>query len=1195
MSADAAAAAPLSAVPADGAPNEAAARRAAVKSGTRVEVRPARTEYSQLFAEPTGALTYETSVVPQRVHQRDGSWKNVDLTLAAGPDGWLRPKASVSDVRFSEGGEGPFARLTRGGKKMTLSWPLGALPKPTVAGDTATYARVLPDVDLVVRATDTGLSHLLVVKTAAAAANPKLQEVTFDLGGDTTVTRLPDGSLRAVAGTTLVAEADEPVMWDSSDLVAPARVAQLPGPAAVPGFAAPSPDQASDFRNTRSSAHGPGDAARVATLGAKLSGKGDLLLRPDMSLMGSGARFPVFIDPSWSTAQNKWAYATNNNSNNSDTSVARVGADPDSGKIYRSFFQFPIDKIAKKYVRSATVQMVLDHSWSCGSTNTSMFKAGTFTTPRAAWSTTLSTFLGTVASHANEGSGCADSPQPDMTVNWTNTSVTTMVNTAAKGSAPSVSVAFSARDSNGSNESDHTRWKKFFPAKAKLIADVDAIPGKPYGLQIGGIGCNSSGVKINTPSAALSAVVPDADTGQALKASFEWDEVPASGAWVYKGTAQASASAGSRASTTLPFTNGKTYAFRAYSTDPSPYSQVSPYSDWCVFTVDTTVPSLNPPVWQSMPSGPGQPGTVTLSSPDTDVVTFRYGWNESVTSSVATTTVAGVTGRSATVTVTAPRYGLNTLYVRALDSSGNFTPAGYTFEVGRPSPAVARWGLETYPGVDESAAQADSQPSLAGDTPLSPTSLTWTPDAHLVGGKSATFDGTSSQLATDSSVVDTTKSFSVAAWVRLGSPATETTVVAQEGSDAAGFALGTVQSGSPAAPHWSFTMRDTAAQSSTARVALSSTAADVGRWTHVAGVYDKAAGQIRLYVNGVLAGEVARTAAPWPADGRLTVGRGQAGGAAAGWFKGNVADVQAFDRVLVAQDFVGQPANDAGGVDEPGILAPVEVGRWDFQTAAPCYDASIPDDSVCRAPDAGTEWNRRLALTQGTGVGAGRTASSQGLALSDTHFVDDPADPFYGQKDKELGTSQRNPAAAGDAPSWQEGPVLRTDQSFTVSVWVQPSKLDTTMTAVAQRGTKMSPFYLGTRKSTVNGVTGPRFEVMTVNTDQDLGETYAHAIAPTVLGADDLDDYTHLVMVYDAEAKEVRLYVDGVRAGDPIKNWTGWNAAGPLSVGSAWWSSDNSTGAWYDQWFGGIDDLNLYQGAMNDAQVADLHEQQISQ
>jgi hypothetical protein len=288
-------------------------------------------------------------------------------------------------------------------------------------------------------------------------------------------------------------------------------------------------------------------------------------------------------------------------------------------------------------------------------------------------------------------------------------------------------------------------------------------------------------------------------------------------------------------------------------------------------------------------------------------------------------------------------------------------------------------------------------------------------------------------------------------------------------------------------------------------------------------------------------------------------------------------------------DFTGQLAAEegSGGVDEPGILQPLEVGRWDFETAVPCYDPSIAD--TCEAPDAA--WGRRLALTQGSWIESGN--QGLGAEFDKQHWIDDPDDPNYLKVTEERGTSQRNIALDGEPARWQDTPVLRTDQSFTVSVWAQAEHFEDGNSAViSQRGTNQAAFHLGVRKSTINGVTGLHWAMATIDKDADLGENWTIAsAAPLLTDAGDAGEWTHLVGIYDAAAKELRLYVNGdLAASAPLS--TLWNATGVLSAGGAYWSADNTTGAWTDQWFGGIDDLFVYQGALTAAQVHALHDQQ---
>jgi hypothetical protein len=44
-----------------------------------------------------------------------------------------------------------MASLVHDGHRMTVTWPGRPLPPPSISGDSATYAEVLPGADLVVR------------------------------------------------------------------------------------------------------------------------------------------------------------------------------------------------------------------------------------------------------------------------------------------------------------------------------------------------------------------------------------------------------------------------------------------------------------------------------------------------------------------------------------------------------------------------------------------------------------------------------------------------------------------------------------------------------------------------------------------------------------------------------------------------------------------------------------------------------------------------------------------------------------------------------------------------------------------------------------------------------------------------------------------------------------------------------------
>ncbi|GAA2218154.1 LamG domain-containing protein [Micromonospora olivasterospora] len=915
------------------------------------------------------------------------------------------------------------------------------------------------------------------------------------------------------------------------------------------------------------------------------------------------AHFPIFVDPQWrwSDLRNKWAYSTNNGSSNSDYSVARVGLNPDTGAIYRSYFEFPTVadngvSLKGKYISAARVEMKVDHTWSCTDTGNWMYLVPAIDkTMRATWSKmALSTQLDYAASHANETGGCGEI-QDDMVVQFEGAAVTTQLRAVASNSWSTLTLGFSAaEDKNGDGESTQSRWKKYFPGNAKLFVDYDSKPGAPTGLQVAGVACNTGVLMIGTSTPTLRATFPDADSWDSLTAHFEWIEVPAGGMGTVTDTSPARKSGPGDKTGITPNTvatsaalsglvKDKTYAFRVKNTDT--YSQ-SAWSSWCQFAVDNT----KPPVTVSMvaaPSGPGKSGRFRIESSDTTVTTFTYGWGSAGEFSKP---AQGTSPRYVEVDATAPSYGRNVFKAKAVDGTLNESNEfGFPFTVGRPSPAVAKWGLETYPGVDQAAAVADGQPAAAGNTPLTTTNVTWTEDVRMVDGKTATFNGSSSQAVSSAPVVDTTKSFTVAAWVRpsvINSSADRNALgqdpaMTADATMAGGFYLGARRD--TQGPHWSFHMRNSLDKDSgTATVNAAPTlgSADVGKWVHIAGVYDAAEKQMRLFVNGVKAGEAARTVTPWAATGRFTVGR-SFWGAAGNWWAGDIADVQVFDRAIVEHDFTGMLKDDpnSGGFDEPGMLTPIQVGSWDFETdpEGACWDPTIVNS--CEVKDTTTAWDRWLALSQGSEISTGRGGDGSGGLLLDDG-LDDDADPSTPPAPTtEFARSAYKLDPVGEVAQWQDTSVLRTDQSFTVSVWARLDRTDVYQTLLVQNavGSKGFYFYYGTDNG---GVWKLKMLDTAATPDDGTGATIATAPAPDVT-----DSWQHIVGVLDVGRRQLRLYVNGeLKITTALRAaWQPWQANGPLVVGR--------NGNWQPL-YGTVDDLGIYQGAMTDAQVLAMHEVQ---
>ncbi len=326
------------------------AQLAAKASGRRVEIDGLKTETTQVFANPSGTFTSEQSAMPVRV-RRNGAWVPVNITLELGTDGMVRPVASPTAVAFSGGGNAPLVRIARLDKELTLGWP-GRLPTPVLAGDTATYRGVLPEVDLQLRATRDGFSQVLIVRSRAATNNPALSRIRF-----TTQTRGlslavdAEGAITAVDRTgTVVFAAGRPMMWDSSEADAEKDIAKTLG-------------------SGRSSVGAPGAGAHRSAMTVQVSA-GELAVTPDRTkLTAPDATYPYYIDPPWAGGPAAWTMINSTYPNQSywaydradcpgGVQCAKVGYTTiPTAMVYRSLFQFPVTNWRGTHVLQSTFSM----------------------------------------------------------------------------------------------------------------------------------------------------------------------------------------------------------------------------------------------------------------------------------------------------------------------------------------------------------------------------------------------------------------------------------------------------------------------------------------------------------------------------------------------------------------------------------------------------------------------------------------------------------------------------------------------------------------------------------------------------------------------------------------------------------------------------------------------------------------------
>jgi hypothetical protein len=429
-------------------------------------------------------------------------------------------------------------------------------------------------------------------------------------------------------------------------------------------------------------------------------------------------------------------------------------------------------------------------------------------------------------------------------------------------------------------------------APAAQAGSANTRPEVPSELKVEGVNCVVGDGRpfIRYADPVFSARVVDWDGGQDpfLNARFYWGAVGSGD----MGSASVRTPNGDIARVTPPtgtFVHGGKYAFSAEANDNH---ETSNRSEPCEFEVDTVQPD-RPPLVSSTDfpddgeshGGGNTTGSFTFKANNVaDVKGFYYGYENPPSTYVA----ADQLGGEATVNVTV-RAGFNTLNVQSVDRAGNVNAGGperYQFLVDYPRPAVARWLLD---------GNGDDAVDNAHPLTASPNGVTWTDGLF---SEAALLDrAQQGTLSTSDFGVRTDQSFSVAAWVRLDQKGDRFTAVSQDGERRSGFALRY----SPSSDRWVFSLpgadADGAAESSVA----STSPVETDVWTRLTGVYDAAAQELRLYVDGARQG-VSRHETPWNASGPFVVGRGKLEGNADGYWGGGVDDVVVHDRALTESE-----------------------------------------------------------------------------------------------------------------------------------------------------------------------------------------------------------------------------------------------------------------------------------------------------
>lgn len=368
--------------------------------------------------------------------------------------------------------------------------------------------------------------------------------------------------------------------------------------------------------------------------------------------------------------------------------------------------------------------------------------------------------------------------------------------------------------------------------------------------------------------------------------------------------------------------------------------------------------------------------------------------------------------------------------------------------------------------------------------------------------------------------VRTDASLSVSAWAKVDDGTKARAIVSQDGDRFAGFTLWYRPDDGG---RWVFAMVNPDAGDKWADNAWSANPAQIGVWTHLTAVYDAPSNELRLYVNGELSDVQKRLVQPTNSTGQLRIGRTLwDDNPALDHFAGAIDEVKVYDRILTESEVRSAVSRDA-----------VQVGHWKF------------DDGE--------------GSTAANAVAGGTAGVLQGKA----RFVADGA----------VGGAVKFDDTTGYVTTGQAA--VRTDQSFSVSAWVRPEQdlmPGHPGVAVTQEGAVMSGFYLGYRQRMDKGGNW-EFVLPT----EDAKDKPYEGVWSTSLAK--LNDWTHLTGVYDAQAKQIRLYVDGeLQATAPRTK--GFHASGPLQMGRG-----KSHGFVGHEWRGSLDEVRVFSRVVSPEEV----------
>jgi hypothetical protein len=453
---------------------------------------------------------------------------------------------------------------------------------------------------------------------------------------------------------------------------------------------------------------------------------------------------------------------------------------------------------------------------------------------------------------------------------------------------------------------------------------------------------------------------------------------------------------------------------------------------------------------------------------------------------------------------------------------------------GLANTAVARANLQLSNGDSTNVPQTSATWNLddsGADTSGNNASLTLSGDAAWVPGKSGSalqLGGTGIAEA-DGPVIDTSKSFSVSAWVKLADLNGSYPVAGVEGEHASGFNLGY----STDSRRWMLGMPSADADDPTwagYRWATSTTVPQAGVWTHLTGAYDTDAGLIQLYVNGALESQaVIPPGTAWQAGGPFVLGRYKHNSEVTAPFKGGIDQVRVFGQTVDA--------------DQAAALAGVTRDKVTGAVGVPSGQVWLTDGSA------------NVAKFDRNAMGQIAVQRPQNFRADGSFTVE---------------AWVKHTWTAADEQDRQDTNGVDPDGRAAIGV-DDPA---------------FSPFMLGYRGvKDANGTWQGRWSWLLIRADAKIGAPQGWTMTSSEAAQN--NTWTHLTGTYDAATHTACLYAasDGKQFTPScltgVTVWAGTNPASNLLIGRGAFNGDKS-----DRWHGPVRGVRVYSGVLDSQQIS---------